>query len=100
MRRGLRRVAIEDQLAYNEPADWFYPTRHYLGAALRDLGKAAEAEAVYRDDLRRNPHNGWALFGLERALSAQRKAREAKQTAAAFARAWRDVDIRLERSAS
>src|SRR5690606_12720300 len=31
-------VALEDGLAYNEPADWFYPVRHSLGAALLDAG--------------------------------------------------------------
>src|SRR5690606_31392680 len=32
--RWQQAVALEDKLAYNEPADWFYPVRHYLGAAL------------------------------------------------------------------
>ena len=27
-------VAAEDQLAYDEPADWFFPARHLLGAQL------------------------------------------------------------------
>ena len=26
-------VAVEDALSYDEPADWFYPTRESLGAA-------------------------------------------------------------------
>ena len=63
------------QAALREPADWFYPVRHYQGAALLDAGKAPEAEAVYRDDLKRNPNNGWALFGLTQALKAQKKTR-------------------------
>ena len=50
-----RAVALEDGFAYNEPADWFYPMRHYLGAALLDARKPKEAEAVFREDLRRNP---------------------------------------------
>ena len=91
-------VALEDKLAYNEPADWFYPTRHYLGALLLDRGNAKEAEAVYRDDLARNPDNGWALFGLAKALRAQRKA-AAAQTDVAFQRAWKDADVKLTRSA-
>ena len=37
----------------------------------------AEAETVYWDDLRRNPDNGWSLFGLTQALRAQDKKAEA-----------------------
>lgn len=92
-------VALEDDLAYNEPADWFYPTRHYLGAALLDAGEPVEAEAVYRADLERHPHNGWALFGLAQALAAQKKGKEQKLAEQAFKAAWKDADIALTRSA-
>lgn len=88
---------MEDRLAYDEPSDWFFPVRHLLGAALLTHGKAAEAEAVYREDLRRNPDNGWALFGLAQALDAQKK--DAGQARAAFARAWKDADVVLSASA-
>jgi tetratricopeptide (TPR) repeat protein len=91
-------VALEDQLAYNEPADWFYPTRHYLGALLLERGNAKEAEAVYREDLARNPDNGWALFGLAKALGAQHKPTQ-RETEQAFERAWKDADVKLTRSA-
>ena len=56
-------AAKEDALAYDEPSDWFFPTRHLLGAALLRAGKAQDAESVYREDLRRLLENGWALFG-------------------------------------
>jgi tetratricopeptide (TPR) repeat protein len=92
-------VALEDTLAYAEPADWFYPVRHYLGAALLEAGRAQEAEAVYREDLRRNPKNGWALFGLWQSLKAQKKAKAAKEVRAQFEAAWARADIELTRSA-
>ncbi|MCC6555313.1 MAG: hypothetical protein IT372_20320 [Polyangiaceae bacterium] len=92
-------VAMEDRLSYAEPADWFYPTRHFLGAALLDAGKAAEAEAVYRDDLKKNPNNGWALLGLWRALEAQGRQPEAALAEAAFRAAWARSDLPLTRSA-
>ncbi|MBV8687035.1 MAG: hypothetical protein JOZ90_15725 [Alphaproteobacteria bacterium] len=60
-------VAREDKLAYNEPEDAFFPGRHLLGAALLDAGRAAEAKAVYLEDLKRHPGNGWAYAGLWRA---------------------------------
>jgi tetratricopeptide (TPR) repeat protein len=90
-------VAKEDALAYNEPSDEFFPVRHLLGAALLDAGHATEAEAVYREDLRRNPANGWALTGLAAALAAQ--GRDSTAVKAQFATAWRHADTRLTSSA-
>jgi tetratricopeptide (TPR) repeat protein len=92
-------VAIEDTLAYNEPADWFYPTRHYLGAALLDVNRARDAEAVFRADLEKHPENGWALLGLARALRAQERRRDAATALRRHRDAFRHADIRLERPA-
>ena len=92
-------VALEDQLDYNEPADWFYPVRHQLGAVLLDEGRAKDAEAVYRADLERNPANGWALFGLWKSLEAQNQSKAAKAAEAAFREAWKHADFELTRSA-
>ena len=64
-------VALEDGLLYIEPPDWYYPLRHSLGAALLQAGRAGEAEAVYRQDLKSFPANGWSLFGLRQSLAAQ-----------------------------
>ena len=68
-----RAVRLEDGLIYTEPPDWHAPVRHWLGAALLDAGRPAEAEVVYWEDLKRNRDNGWALFGLHQALVAQGK---------------------------
>ena len=92
-------VAQEDQLNYDEPADWFFPVRHLLGAELLKVGRGAQAEAVYREDLRRNPENGWALFGLAQALRATGKPGEAVPVEARFAKAWKLADVSLAASA-
>ena len=92
-------VALEDKLSYDEPADWFFPVRHLLGAELLKAGRGAEAVGVYREDLRRNPENGWSLFGLAQALRATGKAGEAGPVDARFATAWRGSDISLTASA-
>ena len=89
-------VAKEDQLAYDEPADWFVPVRHQLGAALMRMGRPNEAETVYREDLVRHPHNGWALFGLAQALRAQHK--DAAAVDREFADAWKHADVKLTAS--
>jgi hypothetical protein len=93
-------VAQEDKLSYDEPADWFFPVRHVLGAELLKAGQSAQAEAVYREDLRRNPDNGWSLFGLSQALRAQRKSTEASAAESKFREAWKHADVTLTSSAS
>jgi tetratricopeptide (TPR) repeat protein len=92
-------VAAEDRLAYDEPKDWLFPARHLLGAELLRAGKAAEAERVYREDLRQNPANGWSLFGLSAALKAQGKTAESIRVRRQFADAWKHSDITLAASA-
>ena len=91
-------MALEDDLPYGEPPPWFYPVRHNLGAALLQLGRAADAEAVYREDLRRHPGNGWSLFGLSRALRAQGRGPEADAADARFRKAWERADVTLTSS--
>jgi tetratricopeptide (TPR) repeat protein len=88
-------VALEDKLMYDEPADWFFPVRHLLGAELLKASKSVQAEAVYREDLRRNPNNGWSLFGLAQALRAQHKLNAAAAIDEKFREAWKRSDVTL-----
>ena len=60
---------------------------------LLQCGRADTAEVVFREDLRRNPDNGWALFGLAQALRAQGRADA--DVEAQFRTAWRDADVQL-----
>ncbi len=88
-------IAIEDELLYNEPPDWFFPVRHNLGTVLLEAGKSTEAEQVFRDDLKEFPQNGWALFGLHQSLLAQGRESEAKEIKNQFNEAWKYADIKL-----
>jgi tetratricopeptide (TPR) repeat protein len=81
-------VAHEDALTYVEPSDWYVPARHNLGAALLALGRAPEAEAVYRKDLEVYPANGWSLAGLSQSLRAQGKTTAADQARHQFVQVW------------
>lgn len=91
-----RAVAVGDALAYDEPPGWYHPlSRESLGGALMLDKQYAEAEAVFREDLRRNRRNGRSLFGLAESLKAQGKAREAELVSREFERAWKDADTRL-----
>jgi tetratricopeptide (TPR) repeat protein len=88
-------VTIEDTLPYDEPPGWHWPARQALGAALLAAGRPAEAESAYRDELKRNPENGWSLYGLEKSLRAQKRKAEADEVAARFSRAWANADMTL-----
>ncbi|RFM27220.1 tetratricopeptide repeat protein [Deminuibacter soli] len=92
-------VALEDKLNYNEPPDWFFSVRHYLGAVLVKAGKYAEAATVYRQDLQVWRKNGWALIGLYHALTGQGKHQEAQQVKLAFDQAWQYADVHITSSA-
>jgi tetratricopeptide (TPR) repeat protein len=91
-------IKMEDALPYTEPPFWPLPVRHYLGSALLIDGQPAEAEAVYRMDLIKNPGNGWALFGLAQSLRAQDKGREAEMVEQQFKTAWAYADVILAAS--
>ena len=88
-------VALEDTNNYTEPPDWPQSMRLYLGAALLKAGRAADAEAVFRRDLRWHQNNGWSLFGLTQALEAQGKSEEARSKKDAWAEVWSQADISL-----
>lgn len=92
-------IALEDNLNYNEPPDWFFSVRHHLGAVLLKAGKNAEAERVYRQDLLTWRKNGWALIGLYNALEKQ-KNNEAQAVKSAFEKSWQHADIKLAASSS
>ena len=83
-----RAVAIEDSLRYDEPEPLNFSARHWLGAALLEAGRPADAERVYRASLEDHPRNGWSLFGLEQALRAQGKTVDADRARQEFERAW------------
>jgi tetratricopeptide (TPR) repeat protein len=93
-----RAVRLQDGLAYTEPPDWYFPTRHYLGAALIEADRADEAETVYWTDLKLTPSNGYALFGLMQAQEAQGKTAAAAETRARFKAAWALADVALTTS--
>jgi cytochrome c-type biogenesis protein CcmH/NrfG len=72
-----------------------FPTRHLLGAELLRAGRAADAEAVYREDLKRHPDNGWAYYGLSQALAAEKKDADAAAADRSFQKAWVNADVQL-----
>jgi tetratricopeptide (TPR) repeat protein len=97
--RGLEEaVRLQDRLPYMEPPYWYFPVRQLHGAALVQAGRFAEAEKVYREDLRRNPENGWSLYGLLQSLRGQGKTEPAADVERRFREAWRYGDVTLTAS--
>lgn len=92
-------VEAQERLPYMEPPYWYYPVRQSLGVALLDAGRPAEAEEVFRRDLKEHPNNGWSLFGLQQSLQAQGRDEEAREAGHAFARAWAGADVKLTAAA-
>lgn len=91
-------IRRQDQLLYTEPPSWYYPVRHSLGAVLLAANRPAEAEAVYRDDLRQHPENGWSLYGLAQSLRARQKNEEATAVEQRFRIVWARADMTLSGS--
>ena len=102
--RGDRKAAIEmlraaaaseAKVNYAEPPDWDLPVRERLGRALLQDGQFAAAETAYREEIKRNPRNGRALFGLAEALSKQGKTTSAEFVRKQFEEAWANADTKL-----
>ena len=93
-----RAVQLHDGLEYAEPEALNFSARHWLGAALLEAGRHAEAEDVYRGALEQHPNNGWSYFGLEQALRGQGRSAEADRARADFDRVWARADIIIRAS--
>jgi tetratricopeptide (TPR) repeat protein len=85
-------------LRYDEPEPLNFSSGDWLGDALIEAGRYAEAEAVYRISLDQHPDNGWSYFGLEKALRAQGRVAEADAAKADFDRTWARADIIIKSS--
>jgi tetratricopeptide (TPR) repeat protein len=86
-------AAAEDALIYREPQQWPLPARQYLGKYLLLMNRGAEAEKVYRQDLDRNPGNGWSLLGLYQSLLSQHKLAEAENVKTNYLQAFVSSDV-------
>ncbi|MCX5745005.1 MAG: hypothetical protein NT062_21165 [Proteobacteria bacterium] len=95
----LRQALVEEAkiAPEGELPTWPLAIRQRLGAVLLAAGKPADAEAVYRADLEVRPENGWALFGLARALDDQHHP-DARQVHARFDAAWKRAETTLTSS--
>ena len=89
-------VELEDSLTYDEPEPLPFAARHWLGAALLEAGRYADAERVYREELEDHPHNGWSLLGLQKALAG--RGAKSPEVDADFAASWSRADAWIQSS--
>ena len=90
------RAAVQDGMTVDDPEPLPFAVRHWLGAALVQAKRFSEAERVYREDLARHPHNGWALVGLQQALRGQ--GRPTREVDEELRKSWARADVRISAS--
>lgn len=88
-------VEIEENMVYNEPRDWLINPRHFLANAYLEKNDGVNAEEVLRKDLLNNNENGWALYGLYKALLKQKKNAGAAKVLSRFKTAFAKADIKI-----
>lgn len=91
-------VETEENMVYTEPRDWMLNPKHYLGHAYLEAGKYARAREVFLSDLKNNNENGWALYGMYKALEGEKKKAESQKMLARFKKAFAKSDISLKSS--
>ena len=90
--------SLEANMVYNEPRDWLLNPKHYLGNAYLLQNDGVNAEKTFRKDLLNNNENGWALYGLYKALLLQKKNTEATKVLARYKTAFSKTDIKITSS--
>lgn len=91
-------IAIEDNLNYNEPPDWFFSVRHHLGAIQIEAGKYQDAIKTFEEDLRRLPKNGWSHHGLKLAYEKLHNKAKVAAMAQQIAKSWATADVKITTS--
>jgi len=91
-------VAIEDGLNYNEPPDWFFSVRHYLGAEQIECGKYNEAIKTFQEDLKVFRNNGWAQHGLRLAYQKLNNPTKVNEMDTLLSKSWATADVKITTS--
>ncbi len=84
---------IQYDMGYHEPPDWYFPVKEMLGDAYLKWNHPKEAITMYEKDLKQYPKNGWALYGLSKALRKIGNDKQADRVEAEFKEAWKYADV-------
>ena len=88
-------VSAYDQIDYDEPADFFFPVRESLGFALLRANRHADAVAVFKEEVKRHPNSGRALFGLWKSTMMTGPMSDADKAENMYKAAWKWSDTDL-----
>jgi tetratricopeptide (TPR) repeat protein len=91
-----RAVMLEENMVYDEPKDWILPPLPYLGQVLLKNRKFADAEKVFKKDLKFNPNNCWSFKGLEMTYSARGNTAAAAKTKAILEKQLKQTGLDLK----
>ena len=91
-------VAVEDDLNFQEPPDWFFSVRHNLGAVQIEAGDYEAAVTTLEEDLKVLPRNGWAQHGLKLAYQKMNDAAMVEELETALETSWATADVDIESS--
>lgn len=96
-------VTHEDALVYDEPPQWFPPTREALGGAYLRVAQVRSdsdqqamynlAEKAFDEELLRHPGSGRALYGKMRAIAG--RGEDSAKAKDAFCNAWGEADYTM-----
>ena len=90
--------SLEINMVYNEPRDWLLNPKHFLGNACLLKGDGASAETIFKKHLQYNNENGWALYGLHKALLLQKKPTDASKVLTRYKAAFSKSDTQIPSS--
>jgi hypothetical protein len=90
-------VTAEDKLSYDEPPQWFTPTREALGGLYLQARQYSNALGVFEDELSHHPASGRAIYGKIRALQGLHVSEETvkKIIDQEFCPAWQYADYKM-----
>ena len=91
-----RAAETQNALVYDEPEPLPFSAFHWLGAALVEAKRYADAENAYRTELKDHPHNGWSLLGLKQALEGM--GTQSSDVAADLTSSWSRSDTWIQSS--
>jgi tetratricopeptide (TPR) repeat protein len=84
---------IQHNMGYHEPPDWYFPMKEMQADAYLKWGHPKQAIALYNEDLKQYPKNGWALYGLAQAYRKLNDAEKLNQYEQEFKAAWQYADV-------
>lgn len=88
----------EQSMRYDEPPQFPYSVRDFLGEAYLASGQYENAKQIFRDNLEIVKNSAWSLYGLQAACSALSDTTCAEIAAGEFKVAWKRADVSIQPS--